>query len=157
MKVLGIDPGYSRAGWGMVEKIKGNVHLIEYGCIVTTEKEKHEKRLLTLYQEIKEVLSNYQPDVAAIEDLFYTTNAKTVITVAHARGVIFLAIAEKNIPVVSYSPRTVKLAIGGYGKAEKRQMQKMVQATLKLPIIPQPDDAADAIAIALTHCFSTRW
>lgn len=156
MKVLGIDPGTARAGWAVITKEKGVVGLVAYGCITTVTTQSVETRLLHLYQEMQTLFDDYNPDAVAVEDLFYTTNAKTVIAVAQARGVILLAAAQKNVSVVSYSPLAVKLAVAGYGKAEKVQVQKMVMATLKLAKIPQPDDAADAVAVGLTHCFMER-
>jgi len=157
MKVFGIDPGTARVGWAIVEKQKGNPHLRSYGCITTPKEESVEKRLLQIFTEITELIKKSKPDVITIEDLFFTKNAKTAITVAQARGVLLLAAAQKRIPIASYSPLAIKRAVVGYGKAEKQQVQKMVQQILKLSEIPQPDDAADAVAIALTHCFTKKF
>ena len=156
MKVLGIDPGVARAGWAIISKDRGVVAMRGYGCITTGKNELPETRLLQVYQSILALIAQYQPDVMAVEDLFFTTNAKTVIGVAQARGIMLLAAAQKGLSVASYSPLAVKLAVAGYGKATKEQVQKMVVRTLKLAKVPQPDDAADAVAVGLTHCFCER-
>ncbi len=156
MKVLGIDPGTARAGWAILIKDKGVIHMDNCGCITTETKNSPEKRLLQVYQSLSDLIAQYQPDAVAVEDLFFTTNAKTVIGVAQARGIVLLAAAQQNVSVVSYSPLAVKLAVAGYGKAGKVQVQKMVVRTLKLTKIPQPDDAADAVAVGLTYCFSMK-
>lgn len=157
MKVLGIDPGTARAGWAFVEKSGVNPTLLSYGCFETSKNKSIEIRLLLLYTKMQKIIAENKPDVLAIEDLFYTTNAKTVITVAQARGVILLAASQKKILTFSYSPLAIKLAVAGYGKAEKRQVQQMVKNILKLDSIPRPDDAADAVAVALTHMFTKRF
>lgn len=156
MTVLGVDPGFDRAGFGIVEDISDKQKLIDSGCLVTRRTAQESVRLLDLYQQITKLLEKHSIDTIALESLFFTTNAKTVIGVGQARGVILLSAAQKNIPVVTYAPLQVKLAISGYGKAEKSQIQQMVKSILHLKDIPKPDDAADAIAIALTHCFSYK-
>ena len=156
MIVLGIDPGFDRAGFGIVEDIKGKQKLIAAGCMTTKRSESDGERLLELYKQFSQLLSSHSIDSLALESLFFTTNAKTVIGVGQARGVILLAAAQKSIPVVTYAPLQVKLAVTGYGKAEKQQVQQMVKSILRLPSVPKPDDAADAVAIALTHCFSYK-
>ena len=157
MKIIGLDPGTARAGWAIIEKEKGIARLLTYGCMTSDEKKSPDVRLLDLFNQLHRIISKNNPTHFAVEDLFYTTNAKTVIAVSQARGVMLLAAAQKSIPVFSYSPLAIKLAVAGYGKAGKVQVQKMVVKTLKLPLVPQPDDAADAVAVALTHCFSKQW
>lgn len=153
---MGVDPGTARIGWAIVEKEK-NPQLISYGCITTPKDKPAAQRLLLVYQAMQQLFTKHKPGCVAVEDLFFAKNAKTAITVAQARGVILLAAAKAHIPVTAYSPPAIKRAVSGYGNADKKQVQKMVQATLKLPTIPQPDDAADAIAVALTHCFTKRF
>lgn len=156
MLVLGIDPGLARTGWGLVKKKNSQAKAVGYGCLTTKKETVEAKRLLSLYREVKVLLRKHKPEVLALEKLFFTTNAKTAFSVSQARGVIVLTAAEAKIPVFSYTPLQVKLAITGYGKAEKIQMQKMIKSILKLPEIPKPDDTADALAVALTHCFTTK-
>lgn len=156
MIVLGIDPGSDRMGYAFVESDKGKQELISVGCITTTRGATDEGRLIELFDALTSLLIQYAPDIAAIESLFFANNAKTIIQVGQARGVILLACAKSSIPVQSYAPLEVKMAITGYGKAEKKQVQHMIQSILKLKDIPKPDDAADAVAIALTHCFSHK-
>ena len=156
MIVLGIDPGIARAGWGVISKEKGVVTLLNFGCIETPKTDKEEVRLTSLFAQIKRLIQTYKPDALAIEKLFFTTNAKTAFAVGQARGVALLAAGQNGISVGTYTPLEVKLAITGYGKADKHQMQKMVQSMLKLAGIPRPDDAADALGIAITHCYSRK-
>lgn len=155
MKIIGIDPGTARLGWAIITWNQGKLSQYSYGCILTDKSEPEEKRLGTLHDEIKKVITHYQPAVASIEQIFFATNAKTVIPVAEARGIALFTCAESCIPVVSYSPLAVKLAITGDGKADKAQVQYMLTKLLKLTRVPEPDDAADALAIALTHAYSS--
>ena len=156
MKVLGIDPGSDRMGYAIIESEKGKQELTAVGCITTKRGTTDEDRLVELYNSLNKLLKQHSPDIAAIESLFFANNAKTIIQVGQARGVILLACAQSSIPVQSYAPLEVKMAITGYGKADKNQVQHMIQSILKLKAIPKPDDAADAVAIALTHCFSHK-
>ena len=154
MRILGIDPGIGRCGWGVVEKKTGAFIPIAYGCIETDSKQLIEKRLLALHEEIMQILKEYQPDAFAIEELFFNTNAKTAFAVGQARGVVLLCGAEHNLETAVYTPLQVKMALTGYGRAEKSQIGQMVKILLKLEKIPKPDDTADALAIALTHAFN---
>ncbi len=156
MTVLGIDPGSDRAGFALLLQQASSFKLQTFGCITTTRGTSDAARLVELFDQIFVLLSKNKPEFVALESIFFTTNAKTIIAVGQARGVILLAAAKKNIPVVTYSPLEVKLAVTGYGKADKKQVQEMVKSILKLDKVPKPDDAADAVAIALTHCFSYR-
>ncbi|SRR5258708_1030793 len=156
MRILGIDPGIARAGWGIIEKEKTDFHAIAFDCIQTDSKRNIPDRLLTIYQQVIHIIDIHEPEVLAIEELFFNTNAKTAFIVGQARGVILLAAAAKKIPSVVYTPLQVKVALTGYGRAEKMQVGKMVKVLLKLSTIPSPDDTADALAVALTHGFFVK-
>lgn len=156
MRILGIDPGIGRCGWGVVEENKGKFKAISFGCLETSAKQNVTDRLKEIHDEISKIIKKYSPDVLVIEELFFNTNAKTAFSVGQARGVILLAAAQKNLPIFIYTPLQVKMAITGYGRAEKNQMGQMVKVLLKLEKIPKPDDASDALAIALTHAFSAK-
>lgn len=149
MVILGIDPGTATIGYGVVEKSKDGIKCLEYGCIQTNPKESPAKRLLYLEKELEKIIKKYSPIAAAIEDLFFFKNLKTVIKVSQAKGVILLTIEKSGIPIFEYTPLQVKLATTGFGKADKKQMQKMVQTLLNLKDMPKPDDAADGLAIAM--------
>jgi crossover junction endodeoxyribonuclease RuvC len=152
MIVLGIDPGLGRCGYGVIDYKSNITKAIDYGCIFTDKDKETSHRLIELFDKISSIIRNQHPDVLAIEDLFFNTNAKTVIKIGEARGVILLAAQKNNVPVVSYPPLEIKMAITGYGRAEKEQIQKMVKNILHLDSIPKPDDTADALAVALTYC-----
>lgn len=155
MKILGIDPGTTACGWGMIEcDSNRQCHLIEYGVIDSGKEVLIGDRLAKIYGEIGRLIDALKPDVLAIEEIFFFKNAKTVISVSQARGVVIAAARAKKIPVQEYTPLQVKQAITGYGGADKQQIQKMVQTLLKLKDMPKPDDAADALAIAITHAHS---
>lgn len=156
MVIMGVDPGTARVGWGVVEETKGKLTALAYGCITTEATEKVDQRLLTVYTTFLQLLKKYQPGCVSVEDLFFSSNAKTAITVGQARGVILLAAATQKIPVFSYGPGAVKKTITGSGAAQKDQMGKMVTRLLRLKKIPTPDDTADALAIALTHGYSYK-
>lgn len=155
MIILGIDPGSVLIGYGLIEKTNDKLKSIAYGCI-KAEKDDSALRLLEVYEKMEEIIENWQPQEMAIEELFFKHNAKTAFRVGETRGVIILSAAQKGIPVFSYKPSQVKQAVVGYGKAEKNQVQKMVQIILKLEEIPKPDDTADALALAICHAHS-RW
>ena len=147
---LGIDPGTARLGYGV---ISGGLQprLIDAGLIETWPDEPMSERLVTLYEGVVELLQEFNPDVVAIEQLFFARNVTTAITVGQARGVVILAAAQAGISIAEYTPSEIKHAIAGHGKADKPQMQEMVRLILNLPTIPQPGDAADALAIAICH------
>ncbi len=153
---MGIDPGTARVGWAVVSVVGHQASAVSYGCITTPTQTPAEMRLLAIYQELTKLLRTYKPQSLALEDLFFATNAKTVIPVGQARGVVLLACAQQNIPVISYAPRAVKRAIAGDGMADKTQVTRMVCRILHLDSPPKPDDTADAIAIALTHAYSYK-
>ena len=148
MKILGIDPGLERCGWAILEEHNNRPRLLAVGCIVTPRIELAE-RLVLLQQELKKVITQHQPDQAAVEELFFAKNTKTALVVGHARGVILSTVAQQNIPVTTFTPNAVKLAVCGHGHADKSQVQRMIKTILSLKEIPKPDDAADAVAIAL--------
>jgi crossover junction endodeoxyribonuclease RuvC len=149
MIIFGIDPGFAITGYGVIEKIGNKYKVLEYGAITTEAKLDFNTRLSIIYKEINEKFEEFKPDCVAMEELFFCKNITTGINVAQARGVMLLAITQLGKPFFEYTPLQVKQAITGFGKADKKQMQKMVQVLLNLDSIPKPDDAADALAIAL--------
>ncbi len=156
MRILGIDPGIGRLGWAVIEYQKSNIKDQIFGCIETSKKDTLEKRLLQIHSFLSELLDRENPEVMAVEELFFGTNVTTAFAVGQARGVVLLTAAEHNIPVVTYSPNAVKIGVTGYGKADKNQVGQMVKQILKLPGIPKPDDTTDALAIAITHAYSAK-
>lgn len=149
MIILGIDPGFGRVGWGVVERINGNWTYVAHGCIETFKDKTFLERLEQVSSELTQVIEEYKPGYSAVEELFFYKNAKTVIDVAQARGVILHTLSQQNVPIMELTPLQVKQAVVGYGKAEKSQVQKMLKILLKLDKIPKQDDAADALAVAL--------
>ncbi|HPF20584.1 MAG TPA: crossover junction endodeoxyribonuclease RuvC [Syntrophomonas sp.] len=156
MLVLGLDPGTATTGYGLVEYVRSREKMIAYGTIKTSAGIAMELRLLKIFQELNQILDTYRPEAVAIEQLFHHKNAKTVITVAQSRGVLLMAAAQRGLELAEYTPLQVKQAVCGYGNAEKKQVQMMVQNILKLEELPKPDDAADALAIAICHLHSRR-
>ncbi|MFC1627203.1 crossover junction endodeoxyribonuclease RuvC [Patescibacteria group bacterium] len=156
MIIIGIDPGTARLGWGVIKTNSGQQTVDKYGCLETPKTDLEPKRLESLFNNFKKLLKKHQPDAVVVEDIFFSKNQKTVIKVSQARGVILLASQLQKIPTFSYTPPQIKLAVTGYGKADKRQVQQMTKTILKLPSIPKPDDTADALAVALTHAFSYK-
>lgn len=153
-RVLGIDVGIAITGWSIAEKhptFRNKNKLVDYGAVLTEPKQSTTVRLGIIYDELSEVVKKYQPSIMAVESLFYFKNQKTVINVAMARGVILLVAAHNNIPTFDYTPLQVKTALTGYGRADKKQIQKMVKLIYALEEIPKPDDVADAIAVATCH------
>lgn len=149
MIIFGIDPGFAITGYGVVEKLGNKYKVLDYGVITTKAGLDLSVRLNIMYEEIVRKFNEYNPDYVAMEELFFCKNITTGIAVAHGRGVLLLAIAQMGKPFYEYTPLQIKQAITGYGKADKKQMQKMVQVLLNLDSIPKPDDAADALAVAL--------
>lgn len=156
MLVLGVDPGTATTGYGVVEYLHGKEKLISYGTIRTTADLPMELRLLKIHREFNHLLDEYQPDAVAIEELFHHKNAKTVITVAQSRGVLLMTAAARGLELAEYTPLQVKQAVSGYGNADKKQVQIMVQKILHMEQVARPDDAADALAIAICHIHSYR-
>ncbi len=157
MIVLGIDPGLARTGYGIVEEKAGRISLLEVGCIRTPSASPTAERLQILYRECMAVVSRHKFAAGAVEKLFFNTNVTTAMAVAEARGVIILALANNHVPITEYTPLQVKQAITGFGRADKGQMQRMVQSLLGIGEVIRPDDAADAVAIALCHLQSHRF
>ena len=155
MIILGIDPGYAIVGYGILKYSNNHFTIIHYGAVTTPAGMPFNRRLQIIYDELDVLISKYKPDVMAIEKLFYNTNAKTVIDVAQARGVIVLAAQEHGLEIAEYTPLQVKQSVVGYGRAEKKQVQEMMRMMLKLEKIPKPDDTADALAMAICHAHTS--
>ena len=151
MRILGVDPGVATIGFGLIEADRGSQRLLRYGVITTPAGLPLSNRLYQISQDMEELLSAFHPDEAAVEELFFSKNITTGIAVAHGRGVILLELERAGIPVYEYTPMQVKQAVAGYGGADKRQVMLMTQRLLKMGEIPRPDDAADALAIAICH------
>lgn len=151
MRIIGIDPGYAIMGWGILD-LKGNkFSVVDYGSITTDAGVDAAKRLQHIYAEIGAIIAKYEPEEAAIEELFFNNNAKTVILVGEARGIAVLACANAGLEISEYTPLQIKQALVGYGRADKKQVQAMVKAILNLKEVPRPDDTADAVAAAICH------
>ncbi len=155
MIVLGIDPGYATVGYGILQYEKNRFTPLAFGAITTPAGLPFSRRLEMIYDDINKLIEKFSPDVLSIEELFFTTNAKTGIAVAQARGVILLAAQKAGIPCFEYTPLQVKSAVTGYGKAEKKQVQELTRCILALDKVPKPDDTADALALAICHCHSS--
>lgn len=151
MRILGLDPGTATTGYGIVDVVEGELRLVTYGVIETQAGDPPELRLQTIFRQLNALIADHQPQRAAVEQLFFGRNITTAIAVGQARGVLLLALADAGIAMSEYSPPKVKEAITGYGKADKAQMQLMVRHLLDLNETPRPDDAADALAVAITH------
>ena len=156
MRILGIDPGYAIVGYGVLEYEKNKFYPLEFGAVTTEAHTDFQHRLMEVYDGVDDVIKRTKPDAFAIEKLFFTTNQKTVIQVAQARGVILLAAAQNGIPVYEYTPLQIKQSVTGYGKAIKTQVQDMTKRILRLEKVPKPDDTADRLAVAICHGYSYR-
>jgi len=154
--VLGIDPGTAITGYGLVREDDEGLALVGYGVITTPAGQPLPERLQTIYRGLADVIREHQPEQAAVEELFFSRNVRTALSVGHARGVVLLALADAGLQVYEYKPLEVKQAITGYGGADKQQVQEMVRMLLDLERVPQPDDAADAVAVAVCHIHSAR-
>jgi crossover junction endodeoxyribonuclease RuvC len=156
LRVIGIDPGTATTGWAIVDEKNGTCVPVAYGHITTVKNSCEEERLFEIAKDLEKIIDKYQPKEAAIEQLFYFKNKKTIIEVAQSRGAILLTLKRKNVSLRGYTPLQVKQALTGYGRADKSQMQEMVKNILKLTSVPKPDDVADAIAIAMCHLHSRK-
>lgn len=156
MIVLGIDPGLATTGYGVINSQNGKLEVINYGCILTKSSLPLSTRLLTIYEETKKLIITYKPDAIIIEEIFFCKNVKTGLQIGHVRGVIMLAAIEANIELAEYTPLQIKQALTGFGRADKKQIQEMVKILLNLKVIPKPDDAADALAVAICHIYSSK-
>ena len=153
MRVLGIDPGYGIVGWGIIDcEGYSDFKVVDYGVINTPKEKRIDERITMIYDGMNELIKTYKPDVMAVEELFFNTNITTGIKVAEARGVILLAGTQKLGKIYEYIPLQIKQALTGNGRAEKHQIEYMVTAILNLDKVPKPDDAADALAVAICHC-----
>lgn len=156
MLVIGIDPGLATTGYGLVRETEGGLQAVAYGVVTTLPKHSLPQRLQELYSELSALIQRHQPDEGAIEELFFSRNVRTAMSVGQARGVALLALAGANLPVTDYTPLTVKQAVSGFGGADKVQIQTTVKMLLQLESLPRPDDAADALAVAICHLHSAR-
>ena len=154
MRILGIDPGVAIVGFGLIESDHGSLRMLQYGAITTPAGQPLAARLLQISRDMEELIDAFRPDEMSIEELFFSKNITTGIAVAHARGVILCAAEKKRLPIYEYTPMQVKQAVVGYGLADKKQVMDMTKRLLKLKAVPRPDDAADALAIALCHARS---
>lgn len=155
MIVLGIDPGTARTGYGVVSREGSSLRMVDYGCLETIADRPLGARLLLIHEALTDLIETYRPEAVGVERLFFNKNVRTALSVGQARGVILLAAAQHGIAVHEYTPNEVKVAVTGYGRAPKDQVQRMVQLVLGLPSLPHPDDAADALAVAicLAHAY----
>lgn len=156
MVILGIDPGTAITGYGIISHQGNHLKKIGVGVIRTSPQQDMSLRLKVIYDEMHSLIAKYQPEVIAVEELFFNKNVRTALAVGQARGVIMLAAANSGLDIVEYTPLQVKQAVVGYGRAEKHQIQEMVRMLLCLPEIPKPDDAADALAVAICHAHSRK-
>jgi crossover junction endodeoxyribonuclease RuvC len=156
VKVLGIDPGTATIGWAIINQNKGEIIPIDYGCINTSPRKTTSERLKETARDLEKIIKKFKPQEAAVEDIFFFKNLKTAVKVSQARGAILLTLESCGLKIFEYTPLQLKQAITGYGRAEKKQVQIMVKNILKLKAIPKPDDAADALAIAICHINSRK-
>lgn len=155
MIILGIDPGYAIVGYGVIDYRNNHFSVIDYGAILTDAKTPFNERLEKIYDELCGIILRHNPEAMSIEKLFYNSNAKTVIDVSQARGVIMLAAQKNKLPAYEYTPLQVKQSVVGYGRAEKKQVQEMTKRILNLEKVPKPDDTADALAMAICHAHAS--
>lgn len=155
-RILGIDPGTGILGFGVIDISRSGPVLVDAGVIRTPVKEDDAVRLLTIYEELTDIITQNKPEMMSVEKLFFARNVTTAMTVSQARGVVLLCAMQAGLAIHEYTPMQIKQAITGYGKADKKQMQEMVRVLLKLKEIPKPDDAADALAAAITHSMTIR-
>jgi len=156
MRIIGIDPGTGILGFGVIDFIKGKVSLVDAGVIRTPVKEDAAVRLETIYDELSQIIKETKPDHISVEKLFFAQNVTTAMTVSQARGVVLLCAQQSKLEIYEYTPLQIKQAMTGYGRADKNQIQEMVRVILGLKVIPKPDDAADALAAAITHSMSLK-
>ncbi len=149
MIVLGIDPGTARLGYGVVDRQGSTLTMVDYGCLETINDRPLEQRLLLIHEGLTDLIETHRPEAMGVERLFFNKNTQTAMAVGQARGVVLLSAAQHGLPVLEYGPHEVKLAVTGYGRAPKDQVQRMVQLVLSMSQVPRPDDAADALAVAV--------
>ncbi len=151
MRVLGIDPGSETLGWGVVEGSGLKYNLVDFGTVKSSPRDAFSKRLLKIYDDIEAVIAKFQPDIMSVEEAFYANNVKVALKLGQVRGVVLLLGEKSGLEISEFSPRLIKQTVVGYGNAEKHQVQEMVRLLLKMKTVPQPHDAADALAIAICH------
>lgn len=156
MRIIGIDPGTGILGFGVVDVEKGDTKLVDAGVIRTPVKQDDAVRLQTIFDELSQIIAETKPAVMSVEKLFFARNVTTAMTVSQARGVVLLCAKQAELDIYEYTPMQIKQALTGYGRAEKKQIQEMVRVVLQLKEIPKPDDAADALAAAITHSMTMR-
>ncbi len=156
MRVLGIDPGTARTGYGIVERDGNALKVVDFGCLETLSSAPPAERLLSIHRAVMHLIELHRPEMVGVERLFFNRNVQTAFAVGQARGVVLLAAATHGLPVLEYGPHEVKIAVTGYGRADKGQVQRMVQALLGLAELPRPDDAADALAVAICLAHGLR-
>lgn len=156
MRILGIDPGTGILGFGIIDSDRGKMQLIDAGVIRTPVKEDDAVRLLTIYEELTDIIAQTKPAMMSVEKLFFAQNVTTAMTVSQARGVVLLTGMQAGLQIAEYTPLQIKQALTGYGRAEKKQIQEMVRVILNLQEVPKPDDCADALAAAITHAMTVR-
>jgi len=154
--VLGIDPGTAITGYGVVGEVQGELQPLAFGVIKTPADQPLPRRLQLIYRAVSDLAKEWKPTAAAVEELFFSRNVRTAMSVGHARGVTLLALADAGLDAAEYTPLAIKQAVTGYGNADKAQMQEMVRLLLRLDKVPRPDDAADALAVAICHLHSAR-
>jgi crossover junction endodeoxyribonuclease RuvC len=154
--VLGIDPGTAATGYGLVERLGSRLRAIDYGCVETRPDQELPQRLLEIHRAVNQLIELHQPALLGVERLFFNRNVQTAFAVGQARGAVLLAAAQHGLPVFEYGPHEVKMAVTGYGRAGKEQVQRMVQVVLGMPAMPRPDDAADALAVAICLAHAQR-
>jgi len=157
MRILGIDPGTGILGFGVIDVTNGKAQLVDGGVIRTPVKEDDAVRLVTIFEELTDIIAATKPTIMSVEKLFFAKNVTTAMTVSQARGVVLLCGKQAGMEIYEYTPMQIKMAITGYGKADKKQMQEMVRVILGLQEVPKPDDCADAIAAALTHAQNAKY
>lgn len=157
MRIIGLDPGTATTGYGIIEANQGEFTAVAFGAITTHADDPMPQRLQTIQRELQRLIDTYQPDTAAVEEVFFGRNVTTAITVGQARGVLLLTLVNAGLPIGEYSPPKIKDAVTGYGKADKNQVQLMVRNLLNLEETPRPDDAADGLAVAITHYHYQRF
>lgn len=157
MRILGVDPGFAITGYSIIDYIGNKFKLIDSGAVLTKAGESFPLRLSKIYTDLGEIIDKYQPDAISVEELFFNNNVKTAINVAQARGIVLVVGCKKNIPTFEYTPLQVKQAVVGYGRADKIQVQKMVQTILKVDKLPKLDDITDSMAIAICHAHSAKF
>ena len=157
MRIIGIDPGTGILGFGIIEITKGKAQLVDAGVIRTPVKEDDAVRLLTIYEELTQIIADTKPEEMSVEKLFFSQNVTTAMTVSQARGIVLLCGMQAGLKIAEYTPQQIKQAVTGYGKADKKQIQEMVRMILQLQEVPKPDDCADALAAAITHSMSGKF